>query len=233
MALPEKNYYSLCDVGERWKVLPQDVRYYAENGLLEIQTWLPEIIVKIFRNKKMEDGQIAPVQIGVSDFKGYAVVETDALREIFRHNTHAVIKFKTPCIGDFIKMFDPRTPFMLAINDLVISKCERDRFERECGIEVANTAHQIKISPPPPSFSGRPSVMHKIEKEFYARAASGKLLPTLAGESRHLHAWAKTTIQDEQTPSWRGIANALRVKYKHENTMRVDVVLKNQVESVV
>lgn len=233
MALPEKNYYLLCDVGERWRVSPQDVRYYAENGLLEIQTWLPEIIVKLFRNKKTEDGEIAPVQIGVSDYKGYAIVEPDELRKIFRNSPRPVNRFKCPRSGDPIKIFDPRTRFMVAIEDLVVSKTERDRFEKECGIEITDCPRQIKISPQPPSFSGRPSVMHKIEKEFYARAASGILLPTLAGECRHLQAWAKAEITGEQTPSWRGIANALRIQYKHKNTMRVDAAPKRQIESVV
>lgn len=111
MALPQKDYYSLCDISNRWGVSPQDTRYYVEHGLLEVQTWLPEIIVKILRHKRTEDGEIAPIPIGVSDFKGYAVIAPDDLREIFRHNSHAIMRFKNPCTGDLIKMFEPRCQY--------------------------------------------------------------------------------------------------------------------------
>lgn len=212
MALPEKNYYYLQDVSMRWNISLQDVRYYAEHGLLEIQTWLPETIVKLYRNKRTEDGEMAPVPVGVSSYKGYAIVEPDELRKIFRNSPRAVSKFKNPNNIDLIKILDDRKKFMVAVEDLVVCKCERDRFEHAYGLDARTDVSPSAV--PMPSFSGRPSVMHRVAAEFERRCASGEVKPSLRQEAMFLAAWAKESIDDAQSPTAKTIMNVLRPQYQ-------------------
>lgn len=69
MSLPAKNYFYLQELIERWGIPGIDLRYFAEQGELEIQTWLDETMVIISRATRTEDGVAGTVQIGVSTYK--------------------------------------------------------------------------------------------------------------------------------------------------------------------
>jgi hypothetical protein len=217
MPLSDKKYYYLQEVIKRWGVALIDVRYFAEHGQLEVQTWLPETIMKIYRNKRTEDGEVVPIQVGVTNYKGYAIVEPDELRNVFHASPHSVLKFRSVANKDFLKIYDGHAKYMVSIEDLVVCKEERDRFESQFALplDIQESAMNNRINPTPISFSGRPSVMHKIEQQLLVRSQSNALLPTLAAESRYLHAWAKENIAGEQIPTARTIGNAMRTKYKH------------------
>lgn len=226
MPLSNKNYYYLQEVIKRWGITLLDIRYFAEQGQLEIQTWLPETVMKIYRNKRTEDGDVVPIQVGVTSYKGHAIVQPDELRNVFHASPCKVSKFKSVENKDLLKIYDKRASFMVSIEDLVVSKIERDRFENDFALPI-EAKKNIYVAPI--SFCGRPSVMHKIEQELVTRSRAQSLLPTLAAESRSLHLWAKENLIGEQIPTARTIANAMRIKYKHEimhaqNAASVDVL---------
>ena len=227
MALPEKNYYYLQDISSRWSIPLQDIRYYAEHSLLEIQTWLPETIVRLYRNKRTEDGDIAAVPVGVSSYKGYAVIEPDELRKIFRNSPRPVEKFRSTANNDTLKILDTSKKFMVFAEDLVICKCERDRFEKEHDIVTRLGRHSSKNCPEP-SFAGRPTLMARVLKEFERRCEQNCIEPSLLREGKVLAAWAAENIDAEQTPKQRTIMNAIRPKYRVHVEKQLQTVKNNQ-----
>jgi len=65
------------------------------------------------------------------------------------------------------------------------------------------------------NFSGRPSVMRRIEAEMRRRADAKVLAPRLRQEAKALRSWAEDNIgPDRQIPQVRSIENALRECYQ-------------------
>lgn len=217
MALPEKDYFYLQDVSARWQVAMPDLRYYAEHGMLTLQTWLSDTIFKMYRHKRTEDGDIAPVQIGVTNLKGYVVVEPDELRKVFRHDRHAVSLFRSPNGTDLLKIYETRKNPTVSVTDLVIAKAERDRFERENGIVVPERIAQLRPAGKTGIMAlqtGRPSAMGKVLTLFDQRLARNETAPTLAAEARILHDLTRAAHPDIAIPTVKTITNNLRPIYR-------------------
>lgn len=211
MALPEKNYYYLQELIDRWGIPGIDLRYYAEQGQLEMQAWLDETMVIISRKVTMEDGTFASAQAAVGTYKGYAVVETDELRKIFSTSPQPVVLFRIPNTDEAIKIHRNHKKPIIATEDLVVSKAVRDAFEKQHGI-TARQASTICTSMS--SFSGRPSTMHLVLKEFYRRCGTAAVATSLQKEAQYLAAWATENIEDAQTPKAKTIMNVLRPEYR-------------------
>jgi hypothetical protein len=193
MALPEKDHFLLTETAVRWNAQLHDLYYYAERGLLEVQTWLEDSVYSL---KKPEDGDVVPVLVGLDDYKGYAVVEPEELRKIFRSDSRSLI----------------------SAHDLVVSRTERDRFEStyeiNCCCERAARAAKCDPGKPPMSFVGRPSVMHRILTHFKERCDQEEIKSSLQKESDYLAAWAAEHITDSQPPQSKAIMNAIRADYR-------------------
>lgn len=211
MTLPEKNYYYLQELIERWGIPGIDLRYYAEQGELEIQTWLDETMVIISRKVTMADGTVASAQAGIGTYKGYAVVETDELRKIFSSSPQPIVLFRIPNTDEAIKIHRNHKKPMIGTEDLVVAKTVRDAFEKQHGI-VARQASTVCTAMS--SFSGRPSTMHVVLKEFYRRCNTAAVASSLQKEAQYLAAWAAENIEDAQTPKAKTIMNVLRPEYR-------------------
>jgi hypothetical protein len=220
MALPEKNYHYLQELIDRWSVAGTDLRYFAEQGLLEIQTWLDETMVKIFCNKRTEDGDVAPIQIGIGTYKGYAIVEPDELRKIFSSSPQPVTFFRNPHSGEAIKIHHNHQKPIIGIEDLAVSRKERDRFEREHGIVPI---HPKFSAIPVQSFGGRPSVMNLIMREFVHRCEKKTVEASLQKEADALEIWAAENITGAQSPKSKAIMNAIRANYREYRNPAVPI----------
>lgn len=217
MALPEKDYFYLQDVSARWQVAMPDLRYYAEHGMLALQTWVSDTVFKMYRHKRTEDGEIAPVQVGITNLKGYVVVEPDELRKVFRHDRHPVSLFRAPNGTDLLKIYEARKKPTVSITDLVIAKAERDRFEVENGILVPERLAQLRSVGKTgivPTQTGRPSIMGAVLVLFEQRAVRHETAPTLAEEARILHDLTRAAYPDQAVPTVKTITNNLRPVYR-------------------
>lgn len=65
-----------------------------------------------------------------------------------------------------------------------------------------------------PSFSGRPSVMHRVAAEFERRCGQKEIKTSLRQEALYLESWAKKNIDEAQTPTAKTIMNVLRPQYQ-------------------
>ena len=220
MALPEKDHFSLNEIAERWKTSAHDLKYYAEHDLLQMQAWCSEIVVKFFCMKRTEDGEIIPALTGVNSYNGYAILAPEELRKVFR-NTHApeIRKFKSSDNLCLMELFDSRASVEFSIDDLVVSRAERDRFELAHNIDCCceRAAQAARGDMQLPSFAGRPSVMHKVMEHFKERCVLNSVYPSLAKEADYLSNWAEQNISDCQAPKTKTIKNVLRDNYRIYN----------------
>lgn len=76
----------------------------------------------------------------------------------------------------------------------------------------------VKSASPKFSMAGKYSVMPIIARKMEHRAGNGQLLSKLADEAEFLEGWIALAIPSHQTPSKRGIANALRYEYSQLKT---------------
>ncbi len=206
--LSDKNYFYLPEIIKRWNISELDIRYCAEHGLIQIQTWLPDQIVKSYCSKKTVDGEIVQVCIGVNTYNGYALISPDGLRNIFRKSPQPIEWFKNPTNDDLLRIINVDNRLMIATEDLVICKHEHDRFEKEYQLAPLNN------STTPPSFAGRPSTMAIVIKEFERRCEQNSLADNLSAEGKALSEWAEVNIDSLQTPKPRTIMNSIRTKYR-------------------
>jgi hypothetical protein len=197
LSLPPKDHFSLGELAERWQAPMADIQYYALHGLLEVEAWLCIPGVRIKHIEQTSNNASAYL----ADFEGYVVVSVKELRKVFRKDgNHSSI----------------------LLDDLVISREERERFERthrlECNCNRPNksepTENLQSATVPSMSFPGRPSVMRRILVHFEDRRAKKILQGSLQKEGDYLVGWAQKHIADVQIPTARTIRNAIRSQYR-------------------
>jgi hypothetical protein len=215
VALPEKEYFTLEELAKRWGTDLGSLQHYAEHNLLEVQAWLGSSAAKVYQTQETRHGDRVPVQVGLTDYKDYALLEPDEVRQVFRHGKRAIGKFLALDRSLLYKPLDA-AKCQVEVSDLVVSKKERDRFEKRYALNLAMSKPKEATESQGRhvgSFSGRPSVMFRIEEEMRRRAASGTMESSLKREAEQLHSWAALTIKDHQVPQPGSIANALRRSY--------------------
>lgn len=218
MPLPEKDFHSLVELAQRWHTTLDDIRYYAVHDKLKVKAWIDEEVVKVFRLKKVEDGQLVPVQEGFTTYKDYAFLAPADLRRIFRGDTTPIQEF-TARNGDLLKIYNSGNRYVFTVDDLVVSRWERERFEKvytvPCPCENIPT-HQATDPCRAISFGGRPSTMYLVLQHFAERCNGKALLPSLKKESDYLAAWAVNNVKNGQPPRSRTIMNTIRTDYRQQ-----------------
>ena len=145
---------------------------------------------------------------GLRSHQGYAIVETYELRKIFKDTVAETAKFIDLKTAELLKLHRCRT--RIGIDDLMISRAERDRFEREHEI----LPHIVPVNGHAPSFAGRPSIMHQIIGHFEERLAAGVVAESTQRESIYLSTWARRNLPGVQVPQPKSIANAIRAQHR-------------------
>ena len=210
MPLPEKNYCPLHEVAARWKTSLSDLHYYASHGFIEVMAWFDVKTAAAYPVDEAEGNASMSPAADLQDYKDYAFIDSDELRQIVRKNDHCIKKFLSESKRIRIQLHDGSQGYNIRADDLVISRNERDRFEVLYAL-MASTASNDSRSP---SFPGRPSSMYQVRQCFMRRCHEGAVLPSLRQEALYLDRWASTTITDGQAPRARTIMNALREDYR-------------------
>ncbi len=205
----KKDHYSFAEIADRWRLSTQDLGYFAERGLLEVQTWLSDVLLSQYALKKIEGGTFAAVQTRIVSETGYFVIDPDELRKVFRALQSAEVrKFASPNGQDLYSIpFNAVGP-SIGIGALEISLQERDRFEIENNLKPrASNVNKTGLSSPS---IGRPSVKQLIIEHFIKRAAHGEIKPTLYAEARDIHVLVQDKLGNAQTPAFKTVVNNLR-----------------------
>lgn len=182
MALPPKNYFSLDEIEARWAIPRRDIAYYAENGLLEVSARVRGVTLE--EGIEFDDeGRLQYYPTGYRLHHGLLpLLDCDAA-EVFRTGQAKVYWFSSPP-ETFVRV--AHDEIAVSLDDLVIARAERDRFEREHEMVPEGTV-------PVPAATAGPNVDLGIRLDYAMLVVRGERFtfgPTQARVVRQLHeAW--------------------------------------------
>jgi hypothetical protein len=212
MSFPCRTHYSVFEVMARWGATITDMRFYLESGRLQAQALLDDKLAQVYHRVEMPDGEVAWIKKSVTTLNGYAVVQPEKLRKIFRLKSTPVHKFKAVEGPNYYKLLREKDACQMAIDDLWIADAERARFEAE--YEMTSAINKTPVTPSLKTgifatSSGRPSVMKRITERHRERVTSGEAMPSKMAEAKFLHGWAIDAMPNMQIPSLKRIRNQL------------------------
>jgi len=130
-----KTYFTLREVQARWSASTEDLQYFILNDLLEVSVWTMGMAVIT------PDGRDTSVLDGVQPVFG------KDLWPVLRTGAGQVHRFRR-CDTEVVRQ-DQASPFLVRDHDLLVTRIERDRFERVNGfvIEAEPTAAPQPFDP--------------------------------------------------------------------------------------
>jgi hypothetical protein len=148
MPLPEKEYFSLEEIEERWAMRRRDTIYYAENGLLEVSIRVRRVVLDGGFVEVDEDRRWLKMLEDRYHFSGLLALHEHDLTEVFLQGAAWVHSFRAE-EGRYLDVVEPEGGVNVLMNALVVTQAERDRFEREHGladgIELRSDQHEQRI----------------------------------------------------------------------------------------
>ena len=225
MPLPEKDYYDLNSLAKRWNISLSDVQHYAETGKLICSVHIDIRLTQVGIFKEQANGFREFQSEKEIYIEGPVGIVPSDCRKVFRNNQTDSIVFRSLIHnGQYLRLVDQQgKPIQIEPKDIVVRKFDRDNFEKEHRLEPSS--EEVKILSfkednssgyiHPKGFSGRPSIMFKIEQKMKDRSKNSTLEESLSKESEYLYNWAKNNIKNVQIPKPASIRNALRAEYKN------------------
>jgi hypothetical protein len=117
-----KTYFTLREVQARWDSDEDDMQFFILNDLLEVCVWTMGL-------------KVAPPDSGEPQvLDGVQPVFGKDLWPVLRTGTSSITRFRHGD-GQLFKT-DQTTPFLVRSDDLLVTRVERDRFERENGFAL-------------------------------------------------------------------------------------------------
>ncbi|MBM3952648.1 MAG: hypothetical protein FJ311_14495 [Rhodospirillales bacterium] len=130
MGLPEKAYFGLEEIEERWGLPRRDLVYLVENGILKVSVRVWNLPIE---RGYYEDGPANnphPVALEQRRVSGLLDLDPGDARRLIRDRRSAVRRFAAP-EGEYLCVMRPETSLDVRIEDLAVRREERDRIERD------------------------------------------------------------------------------------------------------
>jgi hypothetical protein len=147
MPLPEKEYFTLREIERRWRVEREDTVYYAENGLLEVSTRVRRVVLDTGFVEVDGEGRWFKILEDRYRFSGLVALHEHDLTEIFLSGAAWIHSFRAEQ-ERYLDVVQPEDGINLRVNALVVTRAERDRFEREHGLsgEIQNLRAHLEMA---------------------------------------------------------------------------------------
>lgn len=133
MALIDKEYFTLEEIEERWRMPHRDLAYLAENGLLRLSIRLFGASLEFGCYEEMGNGEMGSMALEHICFTGFRDLGEQDLFRLFRDGMVEVLHFATPA-NHYCRMADPGERVSVRLVDVVIRREERDRVEAMHGL---------------------------------------------------------------------------------------------------
>jgi hypothetical protein len=125
MPLRERAYYGLDEIQARLKLTRRELLYLVENGLLKASVRVWDAVIEEGEYDRAADGQMFRLPTDQRRFSG---PPQDAYR-LLRDQTAVINAFDAP-EGEYLVVLRPEDGIEVRLDDLVVRRDERDRFER-------------------------------------------------------------------------------------------------------
>lgn len=129
MGLPEKAYFGLEEIEERWGLPRRDLVYLAENGILRVSLRVWEVLVEQ-GTCEAENGKSFAVPTSRERRSGLLDLKPRDAHRIFRDSIARIADFAAA--GEsYLSIIEPSDGIEARAQDLVVRREERDRIERD------------------------------------------------------------------------------------------------------
>ncbi len=223
MAFPAKEYYRLKTLRKQWGLSQDDMFYAVENGILRACIWLPlryvERIVLSERKFVCECHEHK---------EGFVGVRPEDCRRICSTGRAKLRIFTSVYRDDQILRlaYEPPQPAIcVRMNDLVVLKSDRDKFEKSYDIEEDNVHHlQPERSDPAFAASDDYRYVRAEGKEYHLGDVQARVIEQLYDASQSHQPWVhgKTLIYESGSQAIR-----LRDLFKNRRTWR-GLIISNE-----
>lgn len=133
MSLIDKEYFTLEEIEERWRMPRRDLAYLAENGLLKLSVRLFGVTLELGCYEEMGNGEMGAMPLERSHFAGFQNLREHDLFRLFRDGAVEVSYFAAPP-GEYCHVAASVGRLPVRLIDVVIRREERDRVEALRGI---------------------------------------------------------------------------------------------------
>ena len=133
MGLPPKSYFHLTEVAERWSASIQDLACYTLDGLLEVAVMTIGTRVETGRFDVSDQG-VFRVPEGERILNGPQPVVSSDLWPVFRTGAGRITRFRPRSADGYIDLSEDADSIPVTLQDLLITRSERDRFEVAHGL---------------------------------------------------------------------------------------------------
>ena len=176
--LSEKAYYALAEIQTRFGLSRHDLAYLIESGLLKASVRLWDVLIEEGSFERDADGRSFRLPTDQRRFSGLLDLRAKDAYRLFRDQL-AVIDVFDADEGEYVLLLRPEDGVEVRLDDLVVRREERDRFERE-------------QRPAPPRLNGHAFKVLGDYKEVIIGGRSFHLGPCQAEVVRMLHEAAMT-----------------------------------------
>ena len=139
MGLPEKAYFGLEEIEERWGLPRRDLVYLVENGILKVSVRVWNLPVERGYYEDGPDGGPLPIMLNQRLVSGLLDLDPGDAYRLLRDRRLAIRRFAAP-EGEYACVMKPEAAIDVRCEDMVVSREERDRIEREHAIRHARAA---------------------------------------------------------------------------------------------
>jgi hypothetical protein len=138
MGLPEKAYFGLEEIEERWGLPRRDLVYLAENGILRVSLRVWDTLVERGTCEAASEGGLFAVPSSRKRHSGLLDLKPRDAHQIFRDGAALIADFATD--DGYLCVVEPADGVEARAQDLVVRREERDRIERDHRIRHARAA---------------------------------------------------------------------------------------------
>jgi hypothetical protein len=129
MPLRERAYYGLDEIQARLKLTRRELLYLVENGLLKASARVWDAVIEEGEYDRAADGQTFRLPTDQRRFSGLLDLRPKDAYRLFRDQIAVIDAFDAP-EGEYLVVLRPEDGIEVRLDDLVVRRDERDRFER-------------------------------------------------------------------------------------------------------
>ena len=201
MVLPDREYYSLQELADRWNLPVADIQHFAETGKLEVSVRLSGVHAEAGNYERTAEGNFTLPRFRKL-LNGHYPLRPKDLYEVFRRPEIKLVHLETPEDDEY---FDLDDPIVITRDDVAVMPAEIERFELAHGIGAEEPFRT--------GLPGRPSAKHLILQEFERRAHRGECLPTVIAEAKAIWSWYEANNPHGISVTEKTIENNIRFLY--------------------
>jgi hypothetical protein len=135
MPLPQKRWYRIADVAKRWSMSLSDIEDYALDEVLQLSVFVVDVPAEA-NGWELGDDNVRSPQ-GMLFVNGPQPLVRSSLLEIFRVGQAEVRSFRTARPNQYIHLKSGTPAVIVRREDLILTREERDRFERDHAVATA------------------------------------------------------------------------------------------------